>query len=658
MKYLWLVPLFIVLWIVFDVIRAAARKKMPKKPTPSYPVYETEVLARLGRGEAISDNEILEKLEPTFDFIAKRYDCSDFRMITLIRLYLQFGDRLPRQALEKIKHTMLNFRYWMDQPGRDSMCFWSENHQILFAASEYLAGQTFPDEIFTNDGKTGREHMAIAAKRIEYWTDFRFNYGFSEWYSNVYYVEDLAPLSNLAEFAQDETIKLKAAMILDIFWFDVATHSHKGAFVSTGGRMYSGNKISSDKGNSLRDPITFLWPEYPVGKPDTGGGMTSNFILNKTYKLPAAIRNVMLDESEQVILASNGLSVCEMKGEGLIGQATRQIMMQFGKEAFTAPPLLANTVKYLSKNKMFNNSFLNPIGFVNIGFFRYLGLLGPLSKLAKSPSDHSALNRANVYACRTKDYIMATAQQYGTGTCAYQQHIFSATLDRSLSLFTTWPAKLEDKGLPPQFILGSFRLPHAFQHKNIAVMVYDLTVKKHIAEKKPLNYTHAFFPTEFMDEHLLDGRFAFCRKGETYAAVIGASDLEMGPMRDESIGNYGLKQPYELKQYGKVQCWVFELSSLSGDGGFDKFVERVKANAFVFDETRKTAAYTSRGEEVAVMYKEKVMVNGQEINTEYKRFDSAYSVTERKADEIVIACGGAKLTLNLGQMLRKEDPEV
>lgn len=653
MKYLWFIPLFILLWIVFDLVRALSRKKFPKKP--NYQVFETEVLARLGRGEEIPEKEILEKLQPTFDFIKNRYDCSDFRMISLLRIYLQFGDKLPQQAREKIKETVISFRYWMDQPGKDSMCFWSENHQILFAASEYLAGQTFPDEIFTNDGKSGIEHMSIAAKRIEYWTDFRFNYGFTEWYSNVYYVEDLAPLSNLAEFAKDETIKLKAAMMLDIFWFDVATHSHKGAFVSTGGRMYSGNKISSDKGNSLRDPITHLWPEFPVGKPETGGGMTSNFILNKSYKLPAAVRNVMLDESEQVILASNGLSVWEMKGEGLIGQSTHQIMMQFCKEAFTAPELLANTVKYLSKNKMFNNSFLNPIGYLNIGFFRLLHLLGPLSKLIKSPSDYSALNRANVYAYRTKDYIMATAQQYGTGTIAYQQHIFSATLDRSLSLFTTWPGKIEDKGVFPQFILGSFRLPHAFQHKNIAVMLYDLTVKKHIAEKKPLDFTHAFFPTEFMDEHIIENNIAFCRKGETFAAVIGASKLALGPMREENLGNFDLKQPYSLRQYGKVQCWIFELSSQTEDGTFEGFMERIKSNAVNFEQKEKSIAYTSRGDEVAVEYKKKVMVNGSEINTEYKRFDSEYSVTERKAEEIVIKCGGAKLTLNKSKLIRKEE---
>ncbi len=653
MKYLWFILLFVFLWIGFDVARALLRKKFHDLPKPDNNTFEGEVLARLNRGDEISADELTEKLKTALAYINSRYDCADFKLTTLIRLYIQFGDKLPQPACDKIRDTILNFKYWMDEPGKDSMCFWSENHQILFAGAEYLAGQTFPDEIFGNDGKSGKEHMKKAAKRVDDWMELRYTYGFSEWYSNVYYVEDLAAMSNFAEFVHDEKLKIKMNMIIDIFWFDVASHSLKGAFVSTGGRMYSGHKISSDKGNSLRDAITWLWPEYPVGNLENIHGMLNNFALNNEYKLPAAIRNIMCDESEQIILASNGVSVWEMKDEGLIGQADKQIMMQFGKEAFTSPELIANTIKYLSKNHMFNNIFVNPLGFFNILFFKLFGLMGPISKLIKSPSDTVALNRSNVYAYRTKDYIMATAQQYGTGTCAFQQHIFSATLDRTISLFTTWPTKLSDGG-SPSFIIGSFRLPHAFQHKNIAVMLYDLTAKRHL-EKKPLDYTHAFFPTELMDEHIIEGNFAFCRKGEAYAAITGASNIELGPMRDEKIGNYGLTQPYELKQSGDHQYWIFELSSLTEDTSFVKFVERIKANSVKFEQSGKKVTYASKGDEVTVIYKEKVIVNGLNVSTEYKRFDSAYSVTDRKAEEMVITCGGAKLTLNKKKNIRKEE---
>ncbi|MEI6578405.1 MAG: hypothetical protein WCN92_02945 [Eubacteriales bacterium] len=656
MKYFWVVPLFILLWIVFDVVRNLFNKPV-KSSIPKPPNLEGEILARLSRGEDIPVEELMEMLETSFIKINNRFDCADFFLTSLIRMYLQFGDKLPSPARDKIKDTMLNFKYWMDEPGKDSMCYWSENHQILFAETEYLAGQTFPDEIFTNDGKSGKEHMAKAKKRVEAWMELRFAYGFSEWYSPVYYGCDLAGISNFVEFAKDEKLKLQMNMILDVFWFDVATHSLKGAFTSTSGRMFAHSKLSSDKGNSLSDAITFLWPECPVGNPENCTSMLTNFLLNREYKLPTAIRNIMFDETEQIILASNGVSVWEMKDEGLIGQENKQIMIQLGKEAFTSPEIIANSLAYFSKNRMFSNKFFHPIGFVNILFFRLLGLTGPISKLVKSPSDTVALNRANVYTYRTKNYIIATAQQYGTDTCAYQHHIFSATLDRTISLFTTWPSRISDSGSPPSpsFFMGSFRFPHAFQHKNIAVMLYDLTIKKHIAEKKPLDYTHAYFPTELMDEHIVEGNFAFCKKGETYAAIIGASKLEFGQLRDEKTGNYNLTQPYELKQYGKRQFWVFELSSKDEDGSFEKFIERVKSNALSFDADAQKLSYSSNGDKIFLTYKEKAAVNGQIINTEYKRFDSVYSATDRKAEEIRIVCGGATLTLNQNKLIRKEE---
>lgn len=652
MKYFLLVIPTVFLWIVFDVVRALLRKKIPDLPNPDNNTHEGEILTRLATDAPIDD--IDEKLEDTFRYINSRYDCADFKLHTLLRIYLQFGDKLPLETKAQIRETILNFKYWMDQPGKDSMCYWSENHQILFSSAEYLAGQTFPDDIFSNDGKNGREHMKLAAARIEDWMCLRFQYGFSEWYSNVYYVEDLAAMSNLAEFTKDQNQKIRMYMIIDLFWFDIASHSLKGAFVSTSGRMYARHRMSSDKGNSLRDAITWLWPEYPVGDIRNIHGMLNNFILNKEYKLPEAIRNIMTDENPQIILASNGINVNEMKAEGLLGQEGKQIMMQFGKEAFTSPELIANTEKYLVKTKMFNNMFMNPLGFINISFLKLFHLLAPMSRMLKSPSDTVALNRANVYAYRTKDYIMATAQQYGTDTCAFQQHIFSATLHQSLSLFTSWPSKLSDGG-SPSFFIGSFRLPHAFQYKNTAIMIYNLDIKKHFAEKKPLEFTHAYFPTEFMDEHIIDKSYAFCRKGDTYAAVIGSGDLTFGAMRENKIGNYDLTKPYELRQYGSKQFWIFELSSLSEDGSFENFIKRVKSNPVKFENEGNNLSYETRGDKITVLYKQKAVVNGQDANTSYRRFDSAYSVTERKAEEITLSCGGAKLTLNPGKLIRRED---
>jgi hypothetical protein len=80
-------------------------------------------------------------LAGTFHYIDARFDCSDFRFQSLMRIMYNHGDKIPEDV--KIKRTMLVFKYWMDEPGDDSMRYWSENHQMLFAASEYLMRQMY-----------------------------------------------------------------------------------------------------------------------------------------------------------------------------------------------------------------------------------------------------------------------------------------------------------------------------------------------------------------------------------------------------------------------------------------------------------------------------------------------------------------------------------
>jgi hypothetical protein len=54
----------------------------------------------------------------------------DFPLAAILRLYQ--GNTLAEKERDRIKQTVLNFRYWHDEPGNDAMCFDSEN-QILDA---------------------------------------------------------------------------------------------------------------------------------------------------------------------------------------------------------------------------------------------------------------------------------------------------------------------------------------------------------------------------------------------------------------------------------------------------------------------------------------------------------------------------------------------
>ncbi|MBI4899486.1 MAG: hypothetical protein HY829_03300, partial [Actinobacteria bacterium] len=89
-------------------------------------------------------------------FVDMRRDCADFRAVALLAVLL--AGKVPDESLDQVRRSLVGFKYWMAEPGDDGMCFWSENHQLLFAAAEYLAGGRFPEDVFTNDRRTGAEH--------------------------------------------------------------------------------------------------------------------------------------------------------------------------------------------------------------------------------------------------------------------------------------------------------------------------------------------------------------------------------------------------------------------------------------------------------------------------------------------------------------------
>ena len=103
-------------------------------------------------------------LNAALDYIDSRLDCADFVLTAMIRLQYQLIDSelLSDEFRSRLRQTILGFKYWPDEPGVDSMCYWTENHHLLFSTCEMLAGQLFPDEIFTNSGMTGREKQAKA----------------------------------------------------------------------------------------------------------------------------------------------------------------------------------------------------------------------------------------------------------------------------------------------------------------------------------------------------------------------------------------------------------------------------------------------------------------------------------------------------------------
>lgn len=200
-------------------------------------VYAQVARMELGRWGDLD----LAALAADIEGINRRRDCSDFYLVGLLGALLRYGDdpQFPAALREQIEACAVGFRYWMDEPGDDAMCFWSENHQILFHGGEVLAGQLFPGHTFVNDGRTGAEHRAKGERMALSWLRKRADGGFREWDSNVYFEHDVLALAHLADGAASDELRELAAVVLDKLLFTMALNSFRGAFGSTHGRTYS-----------------------------------------------------------------------------------------------------------------------------------------------------------------------------------------------------------------------------------------------------------------------------------------------------------------------------------------------------------------------------------------------------------------------------------
>ena len=657
-------------------------------------LYESEQL----EDSYFSDEALISSnLEGAIERIDVREDCADFTANAMIRFYLENEHRLAEVNKNEIKDCLTGFKYWMDQyDGRDdSMCHWSENHQILFAVTEYLAGITWPEEIFA-DGNNGASHVEYAKERINAWMEQRYYYGFNEYYSNNYYQEDIAPMANFIQFAAEEDRDMvdRMKIIMDIIWLDIATQSYKYtdevgntqyAFLSASGRMYMDNKASDDTGNRLRPYINLV-----LGNGDNYKETTRNFFVcfrrmyetkvngEPIYEVPEVIKEIFNDDAKvQVVKSSNGITLEELVEDGYVGENVGQMMMQMGMEAFSNKEVIDNSIRYLNENKLFANEFLNDFKLVNLWPLTATKSLGAISNVLNPSTNGKAIQRANVYTYQTPYYSMSTTQEHFAGDYADQHHISLSTISGDVSVYNSQPMRNNTRS---QYWVGYGRLPYAVQDENVNIAIYTIPQKTGMLEPHVVGYTHAYFPIGLFDEvnleHLSEG-YVFGRKGDTYVMMCaksdgeailnfkndmaGVSEEELAEDRDdikssvkeliEASGN--LRYDLILKG-GENHAWVTELSSVEQDASFAVFVERCLANTYIFEDM--VVNYISKGRNFDVKYGEYFKLNSEVVDTDYARYESAYveEKVERKAEIIHYSFNGKTLVLNYKEGTREE----
>jgi len=209
--------------------REYLRLLLPKEQKSLYGLIIKAVL-----GEKMTNRDQILKTE--LARIDSRADCSDFYLSAILRLYRMGG--LTPEEQQRVRKTVLEFRYWTDESGTDAMSMSSENHQLLFHGCQLLAGNLLPEERFKRSGRKGKEQARIAKERLNRWLSRVEQRGFEEFLSSAYVPITMGGLLNLVDFADDPDISRRAGKLVDSILIQLAQHSFDGVTSGPQGRVY------------------------------------------------------------------------------------------------------------------------------------------------------------------------------------------------------------------------------------------------------------------------------------------------------------------------------------------------------------------------------------------------------------------------------------
>ena len=575
-------------------------------------------IARMELGEGPLDPCVIES---KLDFINQRNDTSDFYMAGLIRILYQYADSplLDEQLLDAIIECVINFKYWIDEPGTDSMVYWSENHQILYHSAEYLAGTLFPGEIFANSGLFGWEHAEKALPMIEKWLERRFYLGFSEWHSNVYYDKDLAPILNLADFAEDNEIAVRASIVADLLLFDILVNSHHGVFGVSHGRSYV-EYVTGGRNESTACVIKLVSGKGSFNSRNNMSGIS--LATGRKYLPPGALQGAGADNpAELVNMERISIDFDDREDYGLNFEDDESGIFWWGMGAYADWRVVDLTFRMAEDLNLWENDFFAPFS-----LFRPLwemGTLPYLSVLLSDVTSGSVLSTVNTYAYRTPDYMLASAQDHRWGELGYQEHQWQATMDVDAVIFTSHPGSLE--GRTPGYWTGGWK-PKVVQEKNVLVAIYEWKPASLFIPGLILPFTHAYIPQDSFDELKESGHWLFGRKDGSYFALYSSG---------ETRWSEGEWQGVDLIADGTPNVWICEMGSEAG-GSFKDFVLTIENAAVSVTGTFVMYDSPSLGTITTGLYAA-FRVNGQKIDvSDYPRFDNPYCRHEFGSNPISI----------------------
>lgn len=416
------------------------------------------MLARFYTGHQTEND--MKELDTTLNQIARRMDCADFMTCALIRFIKNY--EVAPETQKKIKETMLGFRYWMDEEGMDGMCFWSENHSLMFFQTAYFFGQMYPNDIFVRSGRTGQEMYIRAERLLKEWLEDLCESGYDEFNSGVYSPITFAALLNIVDYASEELAAL-ATKACDMLIQVMALHTFDKVVISPQGRVYRSALYPGSQ--SLQSLVHYVEPDAPYVYCEWLSALATS-----TYKFPQETKTWMDTTGSFSYTTSNAvIDVC--KTGDYIMTSVQSPRRDGGSRSWTF--------------------------------------------------DMSEEKRENYIYTKSLNECFHGTMQFEPGTLGYQQHLWYAALDRDLVVFANHPGgSCED--LPetrPGYWYGNGITPAIKQVDNTLGLIYQLP-KSH-----PIDFIHLFWNENGFSETMTQGSWLFGRKNSGYIGVWCSQEM-------------------------------------------------------------------------------------------------------------------------------------
>ncbi|WP_158852696.1 hypothetical protein [Saccharothrix deserti] len=246
----------------------------------------------VAQGTKLHDDD----LAPPVEMIDSRADCADFEAVGLVHLWRRLGDDAwsPAQR-DRVRRSLLGFKYWIDQPGLDAMCYFTENHQFVWHTAEALVGELFPGDRFTNTGWTGERHAEHGRRQAEEWMRRKLAGGFSEFDSNAYLAIDSLALVSWIEFARDDRMRRLAEALLDKVLFTLAANSWRGVHGAAHGRSY----VPTLRSSRFEETAPIMWALWGTGALNSAVLPATALATATHYRMPDLVRAVATEPPEE-----------------------------------------------------------------------------------------------------------------------------------------------------------------------------------------------------------------------------------------------------------------------------------------------------------------------------------------------------------------------